>query len=138
MKIADFNIKPSVKMLREFGIIALFGFGLVGALLGLKWDAWTASYVLWALGAVSFVVAFVQPKLLLPLYVALMVVAFPIGFVISNVILLALYFGLFTPFSMVFRLIGRDTMKRKFEPEAESYWIDRTDNKPVSQRFRQY
>ncbi len=138
MTIADFNIKPSAKMLREFGIIALFGFGLVGALLGLKWEAWTASYVLWALGAVSFVLALVQPRLLLPLYVVLMVVAFPIGFVISNVILLALYFGLFTPFSMVFRLIGRDSMKRKFQPEAESYWIDRTDNKPVSQRFRQY
>jgi len=138
MTIVDFNIKPSAKMLREFGVIALFGFGLVGALLGLKWDAWTASYVLWALGAVSFVLALTQPRLLLPLYVALMVVAFPIGFVISNVILFILYFGLFTPFSMVFRLIGRDTMKRKFEAEAESYWIDRTDNKPVSQRFRQY
>ena len=138
MTIADFNIKPSSKMLREFGIIALFGFGLVGALLGLKWDAWTASYVLWALGAVSFVLALVQPRLLHPLYVALMVVAFPIGFVISNVILLALYFGLFTPFSMVFRLIGRDTMKRKFEPEAESYWIKRTGSTPASQRFKQY
>ncbi len=138
MTIADFNIKPSAKMLREFGIIALFGFGLVGALLGLKWEAWTASYVLWALGAVSFVLALVQPRLLLPLYVVLMVVAFPIGFVISNVILLALYFGLFTPFSMVFRLIGRDTMKRKFEPEAESYWIKRTGSTPASQRFKQY
>ena len=138
MTIADFNIKPSAKMLREFGIIALFGFGLVGALLGLKWEAWTASYMLWALGAVSFVLALVQPRLLLPLYVALMVVAFPIGFVISNVILLALYFGLFTPFSMVFRLIGRDTMKRKFEPEAESYWIKRTGSTPASQRFKQY
>jgi hypothetical protein len=138
MTIADFNVKPSATMLREFGIIALFGFGLVGALLGLKWDAWTASYVLWALGAVSFVLAFVRPKLLLPLYVVLMVVAFPIGFVISNVILFILYFGLFTPIALVFRLVGRDTMKRKFEPEAESYWIDRTDNKPVSQRFKQY
>ncbi|MDP7106480.1 MAG: SxtJ family membrane protein [Roseibacillus sp.] len=138
MTIADFNIKPSAKMLREFGIIALFGFGLVGSLLGLKWEAWTASYMLWALGAVSFVLALVQPRLLLPLYVVLMVVAFPIGFVISNVILLALYFGLFTPFSMVFRLIGRDTMKRKFEPEAESYWIKRTGSTPASQRFKQY
>ncbi len=138
MTIADFKINPSAKILREFGIIALFGFGLVGALLGLKWEAWTASYMLWALGAVSFVLALVQPRLLLPLYVVLMVVAFPIGFVISNVILLALYFGLFTPFSMVFRLIGRDTMKRKFEPEAESYWIKRTGSTPASQRFKQY
>lgn len=138
MTIADFNINPSAKMLREFGIIALFGFGLMGTLLGLKWDAWTASYALWVVGAVSFVLALVQPRLLCPIYVALMIVAFPIGFVISNVILLALYFVLFTPFSIVFRLIGRDTMKRKLEPEMETYWIKRTGEAPASQRFKQY
>ncbi|HJM65890.1 MAG TPA: hypothetical protein QGF50_19395, partial [Roseibacillus sp.] len=64
MTIADFKINPSAKILREFGIIALFGFGFVGSLLGLKWEAWTASYMLWALGAVSFVLALVQPRLL--------------------------------------------------------------------------
>ncbi len=68
----------------------------------------------------------------------LMVVAFPIGFVISNVILLVLYFGLFTPMALVFRMVGRDTMHRKFDPEAGSYWVERTDSKPVAQRFKQY
>jgi hypothetical protein len=29
-------------------------------------------------------------------------------------------------------------MKRKFEPEAESYWIKRTGSTPASQRFKQY
>ena len=110
----------------------------MGGLIGWKWEAWTVSYVLWGLGAVSFVLAFVQPKLLLPLFIVLMVLAFPIGFVVSNVILMVLYFGLFTPIALVFRIVGRDTMKRKFEPEAESYWVDRTVEKPVSQRFKQF
>jgi hypothetical protein len=138
MTISELNLKPSAKMLREFGIIALFGFGLVGALIGVKWDAWTVSYLLWGVGAVAIIIAFVQPKLLLPLYVALMIAAFPIGFVISNVLLWILYFGLFTPIAMVFRLVGRDTMKRKFEPESESYWIERTGEMPVANRFKQY
>ncbi len=138
MTIADFNLKPSARMLREFGIIALFGFGLVGGLVGWKWDAWMVSYVLWGLGVVSILLGLVQPRLLLPLYMILMVVAFPIGFVISNVILLVLYFGLFTPMALVFRMVGRDTMHRKFDPEAGSYWVERTDSKPVAQRFKQY
>jgi hypothetical protein len=45
---------------------------------------------------------------------------------------------LFTPIAMVFRLVGRDTMKRKFEPESESYWIERTGEMPVANRFKQY
>lgn len=138
MTIGDLNLKPTERMLREFGIIALFGFGIIGAFLGWKWEVWKLSYVLWAIGAVSAVLALVQPKFLLPLFVVLMAVAFPIGFVISNVLLVILYFGLFTPFSLVFRLIGRDTMKRRFEPDAKSYWIDRTDEKPVAQRFKQF
>lgn len=138
MTIGDLNLKPTERMLREFGIIALFGFGIIGAFIGWKWDVWTVSYVLWAVGAVSAVLALIQPKLLLPLFVLLMAVAFPIGFVISNVLLVILYFGLFTPFALVFRLIGRDTMKRSFEPDAESYWIERTDEKPVAQRFKQF
>lgn len=138
MTIGDLNLKPTERMLREFGIIALFGFGIIGAFIGWKWDVWNVSYVLWAIGVVSAVLALVQPKFLLPLFVVLMAVAFPIGFVISNLLLVILYFGLFTPFSLVFRLIGRDTMKRTFEPDAKSYWIDRTDEKPVAQRFKQF
>ena len=58
MKISDLNINPNVKMLREFGIFALFGFGGIGLLLGLKWGMWQVSYVLWALAVFSFVFAF--------------------------------------------------------------------------------
>ena len=138
MKISDLNIRPDAKMLREFGIVALFGFGLVGTLIGMKWDAWQASYALWGLGAVSCSLALIRPQLLLPLFVVLMIVAFPIGFVISNVILLILYYGLFAPIALVFKVIGRDSLSRTLEPETKTYWISRDTEKPVAQRFKQY
>lgn len=138
MKLADLNINLDVKMLREFGIFSLFGFGLIGCVMGFKWDLWQVGYTLWGLGGVSFALAFVQPKLLKPLFIALMVVAFPIGFVISNVILAALFYGLFTPIALVFKMVGRDALNRRIEPDATSYWASRDEENSVSQRFKQY
>ena len=41
-----------------------------------------------------------------------MVLAFPIGWTVSQVILLLMFYGLFTPIGLVFRLIGRDPLQR--------------------------
>ena len=41
-----------------------------------------------------------------------MVLAFPIGWTVSQVILLLMFYGLFTPIGLVFRLIGRDPLHR--------------------------
>ena len=40
-----------------------------------------------------------------------MVLAFPIGWTVSQVILAVMFYGLFTPIGLVFRLIGRDPLQ---------------------------
>ena len=40
-----------------------------------------------------------------------MVLAFPIGWTVSQVMLALMFFGLFTPIGLVFRLIGRDPLQ---------------------------
>ena len=54
----------------------------------------------------------IWPRLLRPIYVAWMVLAFPIGWTISQLILAVMFYGLFTPIGLVFRLIGRDPLLR--------------------------
>ena len=61
-------------------------------------------------------------RLLRPIYVGWMVLAFPIGWTVSQVILAVMFFGLFTPIGLVFRLIGRDPLHRARRPGVESYW----------------
>jgi len=136
--IGDLNLKPTDKILREFGVISIFGFGLLGALAAWKWDAWTLACMLWATGVVALLLALLRPRMLRWLYVPLMVAAFPVGFVVSNMILFILYFGLFTPIALVFRVAGRDALRRKLQPDCDSYWIEKKDPRPVSQRFKQY
>jgi hypothetical protein len=109
--------------------------GLVSAL---KWELWQLSFGLWGLAVFSFLFSFIQPKVLRPLFVLLMVVAFPVGFVISNVILALLFYAVFTPLALLFKVIGRDALNRKIDPNAASYWVVRDEEMPVSQRFKQY
>ena len=63
-----------------------------------------------------------------------MVLAFPIGWTVSQVMLALMFFGLFMPIGLVFRLIGRDPLRRTRPSGRESYW----DPKPTPTDLRRY
>lgn len=128
----DWN--PEVHKLKQFGLIGLFGFSAFGAILHLKFEAdVTWLYALIGVSVVSFVLSFVQAMLLKPLYVGLMVVAAPIGLVISYALMMVIYFGLFVPVGLLFRLFGRDPLQKYPDPSASSYWHVRgTPRAPAS------
>ena len=58
----------------------------------------------------------------------------PVGVVVSRVLLGVLFFGLFTPVGLVFKLIGRDALARQYKPEQTSYW----EPKPGTTDIRGY
>jgi hypothetical protein len=62
------------------------------------------------------------PQLIRPVFVVWMVLAFPIGWTVSQLILALIFYGLFTPIGFLFRLIGRDPLHRARPPALESYW----------------
>ncbi len=148
MSMIEINFKPGRKQLRAFGLI---GAAITTALA--CWVFWrgsffgfeisasasrTTSYVLWCSAGLLLAMSVVFPKLLHPVYVGLTVVTLPIGFVMSYVVMGIVFFGVFTPIALVFRLIGRDSLNRKIEPEAETYWVPRQDVKDVGRYFRQF
>ena len=49
-------------------------------------------------------------------------ITFPIGWLVSQALLAIVYFGLFTPVAVVFRLVGRDVLGRKRQSEKTTYW----------------
>ncbi|MEE2886435.1 MAG: hypothetical protein VX951_03280 [Planctomycetota bacterium] len=124
------DFKPTRPILRQFGWIGLFGFPLIAAVMLFQWLAWQpnlAVYILFGLGAISGLLAMVAPRALLPIYVVMMLIAIPIGFVISTVLLRLIYYLLFTPMALWFRIRGRDTMNRRLDPDRDSYWQDHRD-----------
>jgi hypothetical protein len=58
----------------------------------------------------------------------------PIGWIVSHLLLGVLFFGLFTPVGLVFKLIGRDALARRYAPERASYW----ESKPGARDIRSY
>ena len=147
MKAIEINFNPDRRVLRQFGFIALVVFGALGALVlwhgrlfGLGLGSWArpAATVLWAVGLASGVLSVIRPEGNRLLYVGLSAVTYPIGLVVSYVLMGAIFFGLLTPVNLIFRLLGRDALSRAFAPRAESYWIRRTGLPPVARYFRQF
>ena len=146
-KLIEMNLRPDERTLRQFGWIALVGFGLLGTLAWFEWlifsfglgEARSAvAGTLWALGGLATLFSLVFPKGNLPIYVGLTIIAFPIGFVLSYVIMGTLFYVLITPVGILFKLTGRDVMKRRFDPEAETYWTEARSGRPREHYFKQF
>lgn len=146
-QMVELNLRPDARTLRQFGWIALGGFGLLALL---AWNGWlvfahlgeaTRASVALALAALAGVSAFfslVYPKANLPIYLGLTIAAFPIGFVLSYVIMGTLFYVVIAPVGLLMRLFGHDPMDRRFRPEAKSYWLDARPPRARDSYFKQF
>ncbi len=127
-----FHLRPSRRQLRQFGWIAAAAFPLLAFVFG------RAELVLVALGVASLVFSLVWPPGNRPLFVLMSLISYPIGFVVSHVALAILFFGVLTPVGLLFRLLGRDPLARRFEPDKPSYWVDLPKVSSKKDYFRQF
>ena len=144
MAIVEIDWHPDRRRLRQFAAIALGVCLAVGLDLAMGWwpfryaGGWALPGVVWALGGVLLALGLTYPPGVRPFYLTLMVVSWPIGWVLSHAMLALLYFGVFTPIALWFRLVGRDPLCRRFDPEAETYWIRRPEPPRAARYFRQF
>lgn len=61
-------------------------------------------------------------RFLKAIYNAWMKFAHALGWINTRIILTLVYLLIFTPIALIFRLIGKDPMDRRFE-SVDSYWI---------------
>ena len=141
------DLRPDVRTLRQFGWIALGGFGLLAALAWNEWLMFSFGLGEWKLpvaatlagvGALAGTFSLVYPKANLPIYLGLTILAYPIGFVLSYVIMGTIFYLMLAPVGLFFRVTGRDPMMRRFEPQADSYWVDSRPARPKDSYFRQF
>lgn len=145
--LVELNLNPDQKTLRQFGVIAFIGFGVLGLLayyeklifaFGLGSARLTVVAVLVGIGTLALLFSLVFPKANRVLYVGLTLLAFPIGFVLSYVIMGTLYFLIIGPIAIAFRLFGRDAMHRRYDPNAGSYWTEASPPRDKESYFHQY
>ncbi len=138
MALIDINWSPSRKELRVFSLLLIGCGAIVGGVLYQRLESQTPSVSVLLAAITIGIIGLVVPALVRPVYVVWMGLAFPIGWTVSHVMMLAVYFLVLTPIGVVVRLCGRDPMQRRFDREAKSYWLPRSQRKDLKNYFRQF
>jgi hypothetical protein len=138
MAVIEIDWHPTRRTLRQFAVLWLVAFSLVGLWAAYRHDSIGVALWLWGPAAVVGSVGLVFPPLMRPVYLSCICLAFPIGWTVSHLLLGLIYYGLITPIGSVMRLSGYDPMKRKFERGAGSYWVHHESGGDSPRYFRQF
>ena len=145
--IVDTNWKPTDRVLRQFGFIALAAFGVLAGSAwaerlifsgGLGSNRIYVASILAALAVFSLAASLTLPRANLPLYLGLTLLSYPVGIVLSYVIMALLFYVVFAPIAIVMRLAGRDPLHRKADRAAASYWVTVESRRETKSYFRQF
>ena len=116
-------IDPTEKQLRQFGLMMAGVFSFFGAVfIYKKWII--AAGVLGVLILFFGGMGLAAPRGLLPVFRKWMRFAEVIGNLNAKVILSLAYFFVFTPIRIIASIFREDPLRRKFEPDKKSYWLD--------------
>jgi hypothetical protein len=138
MQWSDIQFDPPRRTLRQFAGLALVVFGGLAC-----WDYFakgrvTSSAVLAILAIGIGLPGLIRPRLVRPVYVGSMILAFPIGWAVSRVLLALLFYGVVTPMAMGFRLSGRDALHLARRPGRPTYWMPKPAPADPRSYFRQF
>jgi hypothetical protein len=122
MQWSDISFKPEARMLRQFAGFWVFFLGLACWQSYSRGNTWLA-VVFASLALTVGPAGLVKPQAIRWIYVGAMLLAFPIGWLLSRVVLTILFYGVFTPIALLFRLIGRDALGLKKNGPGASYWV---------------
>ena len=126
------KLKKTKKDLRKFGLLVGSVF-IALALAGIfrHWNS-TISDVSAAIGAMLVVGGALTPMWLAGIYKVWMGIAFAIGWLVSRVILVILFYLVITPVGLVARLMGKDFLEIDPARKKSSYWIVRDRSKKIN------
>jgi hypothetical protein len=119
---------------RSFGLVFAGFFAIVAAI-----SAWRHGWM-WpyagALAAAFLIVSFTAADLLTPLNRAWTKLGLLLGKIVAPVVLGLLFFLSVVPIGLIMRARGKDLLRLKRDPNARSYWIERTPPGPPPETMR--
>ena len=133
------NRHPSKKKMRLFAALVFPAFwGIVAFLLFTRADRPT-----WALGVaiaavLLSIVGLLSPAFMRYVYLGMIYATYPIGFVVSHILLAIVYYAILTPIGLLMRSLGKDPMQRDLESAATTYWIAKETSTDPNRHFKQY
>jgi hypothetical protein len=119
---------------RSFGLVMAAAFAAVSLLNG--WHAgrvwpWTGG-----IAALFLAAALTRPGVLHPLNLIWLKFGLLLHRLVNPVIMALLFYGTVLPTGLVMRMLGKDLLRLKREPDAESYWIVRRPPGPAPETMK--
>lgn len=126
---------PDDKKVKQFSVVCLI-LCVVIAYFMFRSDATASAYIVAIIGISCLLVGGFRPSWFRPVYYVLSAMLFPLGWVLSNLMLVMVFFVLITPLAMVFKLMGRDALTLS-KPRVSSYWKHHAGQRSIESYFRQ-
>jgi hypothetical protein len=132
------NRNPGVRELRAFARLWLPLFiAMFGAMIWWRAGSLTGAIVAWGVGAVIVGAVLASANVARIVFVGLLTITYPIGLLISTIVLAFMFYVVFTPLALVMRLGGRDALRLK-QRGATSHWTPYEQDDEPERAFRQY
>ena len=131
------DLNPSDRILRQFAAGWAVALGVLAVRQWLVRGDAHAPEALVAAALLGGIAGSLRPRTLRWLFVACTVAAFPIGWVVSQVMLFVLFAFVITPLAWVLKLRGRDRLGRR-RTEQASYWKPKVPVQDMRRYLRQY
>jgi hypothetical protein len=128
--------KATSRVLRQFSAAWLVLFGFLAFRQGWVRHHPTVAIVL-ALAGLPGIIGLWRPRWVRRLFLVAAAVAFPIGWVVTQLVLLVMFFLILTPLAFCLRWCGHDPLQLRARNRA-SYWIKREKVSKPEQYLKPY
>ena len=138
MTLSDIPFHPAPRTLRQFAAVWLVFFLAIGANQYFGRGHHVAGFVLTAAAVLGGTLGLIKPTAVRWIFVGWMLLAFPIGWLVSQILLAVLFYLVLTPVAVLFRWRGRDLLGRKPVPGRSSFWLPKRTPDDVRNYLKQY
>jgi len=138
MTLSDIPFHPTSRTLRQFAALWLVFFLALARYQYFTRGHHAAGFVLGGVAVVVGALGLLKPAAVRWIFVGWMVLAFPIGWLVSQILLIMLFYLVLTPVAMLFRWRGRDLLARKPSVGRSSFWLPNQTPDDVRSYLRQY
>lgn len=138
MPLIEIKWNPDDKELRFFSLYWFIAFGLFDAAMFYFGGVGLTFFLIAAAALLGGVAGTAYPRAMKPAYLVLMILSFPIGFIVSHIVMAMMFYLVITPIGVVRHLLGVDSLSLKKRKEAAGFWRKRPSSRRPEKYFRQF
>ncbi|HLX69100.1 MAG TPA: SxtJ family membrane protein [Verrucomicrobiae bacterium] len=134
--LAGLPLNPTNRTLRQFAA-AWFVVFLIAAVRNFVRGHSGVGITLILIGLVGLA-GIIKPLVVKHLFISATVVAYPLGWILKEVMLAIMFFVVLTPIALICRRAARDSLQRRRQTAKSSLWTPRGDPPPPENYLKQF